>query len=176
MDVEQINNLLGSTEKQEVQYSDAQWLYIQDTQNGSYNNYIQYITTTLKQQFIDYHNAYLWVPFAAEILNTTASGPLTSRPPVIALRQSVLSLIGQLVVTTDQVSDALILIPAHLHQLQRLLLVAAVVVQHVLHVADLPRECLHLLAQLPELELTELLNVGVCHLRVRRSSTITIRR
>lgn|ERR1700722_7635123 len=103
MDVEQINNYLSSSDKEEIQYSDAQWLYLQDNNNGQYNNYIQYITTTLKTQFIDYHNAYFWIPICIELANP-ASGPLSVRPPTIAMRQSVLSLLGQLTITTDQVS------------------------------------------------------------------------
>lgn len=112
MDVEQINNYLSSSDKEEIQYSDAQWLYLQDNNNGQYNNYIQYITTTLKTQFIDYHNGYFWIPICVEVAipGSTASpaaggppGPLSVRPPLLALRQSVLSMLGQLTVTTDQV-------------------------------------------------------------------------
>lgn len=83
-------------------FSNAQ-LYLQDNNNGQYNNYIQYITTTLKQQFIDYHNGYFWIPNAYEVLNTAAEpNALLFRAPTIAMRHSVLSLVGQLTVTTDQ--------------------------------------------------------------------------
>ena len=50
MDVEQINNFMSTASKEEVQYSDAQWLYINDNNFGGYNTYLQFITTTLKQQ------------------------------------------------------------------------------------------------------------------------------
>lgn len=50
MDVEQINNFMSTASKEEVQYSDAQWLYINDSNFGGYNNYLQFITTTLKMQ------------------------------------------------------------------------------------------------------------------------------
>lgn len=103
MDVEQINNYLSSSDKEEVQYSDAQWLYVSDNNNNQYNNYLQYITTTLKQQFIDYHNAFVWCPMALEVLNPSAANPAqNNRPPLVAMRHSVLSLIAQQTVTTDQ--------------------------------------------------------------------------
>jgi hypothetical protein len=41
MDVEQINNFMSTASKEEVQYSDAQWLYINDSNFGGYNNYLQ---------------------------------------------------------------------------------------------------------------------------------------
>lgn len=107
MDIEQINNILTTTDKVEKQYSDAQWLYVQDNNNGQYQNYLQYITTTLKQQFIDYHNAYLWIPMICEVQNTStqpgfAAGLGQAHPPLVAMRQSVLSLLGQQTVSTDQ--------------------------------------------------------------------------
>src|SRR5271156_715328 len=98
MDVEQINNIMSNADREEVSFSDAQWLYLPDVNQGSYNNIIQYYTTPLKQQFIDYHNAYLRIPMQCIMFNgptTASSGALTvnSRPPTFALRQSVLNLI-----------------------------------------------------------------------------------
>jgi hypothetical protein len=52
MDIEQIDNIFSTADKQDVQYSDAQWLYLQDNNNAQYSNYVQFITTTLKQQFM----------------------------------------------------------------------------------------------------------------------------
>lgn len=102
MDIEQINNILSTTDKEEVQFSDAQWLYLQDNNNGQYNNYLQYLTTTLKQQFIDYHNGFVYLPMSIEVANQAATGSSNIRPPLLALRQSVLSLFSQQMVTTDQ--------------------------------------------------------------------------
>jgi hypothetical protein len=50
MDSEQITNILTDTPRNEVQYADAQWLYVNDYNNQSYSTYLQYITTTLKTQ------------------------------------------------------------------------------------------------------------------------------
>lgn len=103
MDVEQINNFMSNADKQDVSFSDAQWLYLQDVNQGNYNNILQYYTTPLKSQFIDYHNAYLRIPFAVEMLasatNTTAQN---NQPPYVALRQSVLSLFTNINISTDQ--------------------------------------------------------------------------
>jgi hypothetical protein len=61
---------------------------------------------------LQYHNGYFWIPIGVEVAipGSTASpaaggppGPLSVRPPLVALRQSVLSMLGQLTVTTDQV-------------------------------------------------------------------------
>lgn len=108
MDVEQINSFMSNADREEVSYSDAQWLYLQDVNQGSYVNNIQYQTTTLKMQFIDYQNAYVRMPLSIEVQNSaasTASGAQASvnnRPPTIALRQSLLNLFTDIRVTTDQ--------------------------------------------------------------------------
>jgi hypothetical protein len=101
MDIEQIDNIFSTADKQDVQYSDAQWLYLQDNNNAQYSNYVQFITTTLKQQFIDYHNAYVWMPMRIELQRNTTFGGRTL-PPFVAMRESVLSLIGNQLVSTDQ--------------------------------------------------------------------------
>jgi len=64
-------------------------------------------TTPLKQQFIDYQNAYLRIPMQVLMFNgplTASSGAqtLVTRPPTVALRQSVLNLITNINVATDQ--------------------------------------------------------------------------
>ncbi len=112
MDVEQINNFMSNADKEEVSFSDAQWLYLQDINQGSYNNILQYQTTTLKMQFIDYHNAYLRIPMSIECLNQTADSAASTaaaaattvnhRPSTLALRQSLLNLFTDIRVTTDQ--------------------------------------------------------------------------
>lgn len=102
MDAEQIANIFSNDLPTVVQFSDAQWLYLQDNNNNQYSNYIQFVTTTLKQQFIDYHNGWFQVPIRVEIVNTAANPLQQAFPPLIALRESVLSLLGQLIVSTDQ--------------------------------------------------------------------------
>lgn len=103
MDVEQINNIMTNADRQEVSYSDAQWLYLQDVNQGNYNNILQYYTTPLKMQFIDYHNAYLRIPFAIEMLQSAVNTVgMSIQPPYVALRQSILSLITNVFVATDQ--------------------------------------------------------------------------
>lgn len=98
---------MSNAEKEEVSFSDAQWFYLPDVNQGSYNNIIQYYTTPLKQQFIDYHNAYLRIPMQVLMFNgplSASSGAqtLVTRPPTVALRQSVLNLITNINVATDQ--------------------------------------------------------------------------
>lgn len=102
MDVEQIDNILSNNQKDVVQYSDAQWLYLQDNNNNQYSNYIQFITTTLKTQFIDYRNGFFWLPLRIELANTFSQTGTTAQPAVVALRESVLNLISNIIVSTDQ--------------------------------------------------------------------------
>ena len=40
-DVMLIDNILTSSDKQEIQFADAQWLYMNDNNNNGYSNYIQ---------------------------------------------------------------------------------------------------------------------------------------
>lgn len=101
MDVQQIDNILSNDDKEIVQFSDAQWLYLQDNNNNQYNNFIQFITTQLKQQFIDYYNAFFWIPMRLEFANAAAQ-IYNLRPPAAAFRESVLSLITNLIISTDQ--------------------------------------------------------------------------
>lgn len=99
MDIEQIDNIFSTGDRQDVQYSDAQWLFLQDNNNQQYSQYVQFITTTLKTQFIDYHNAYVAIP-----TNITVATPANgiARPPYIAMRESVFNLIANQTVATDQ--------------------------------------------------------------------------
>lgn len=103
MDVQLIDGIFTNSDKQDVEFADAQWLYLFDNNNNQYSNYVQWQTTTLKNQFIDYYNAFLWIPIRIEILNTTATpAGFTPRPPVVAMRESVLSMFGSITIATDQ--------------------------------------------------------------------------
>lgn len=101
-DVMLIDNILTSTDKQEIQFADAQWLYMNDNNNNGYSNYIQFLTTTLKNQFIDYHNAYFFLPIVVVIAQSTLNFGYSPRPPLIAFRESVLSLFANITIATDQ--------------------------------------------------------------------------
>lgn len=101
-DVMLIDNILTSTDKQEIQFADAQWLYMNDNNNNGYSNYIQFLTTTLKNQFIDYHNAYFYLPITLVIATSTLNFGYSPRPPMIAFRESVLSLFANITIATDQ--------------------------------------------------------------------------
>lgn len=108
MDVEQINDIMTNANKQEVSFSDAQWLYLQDINQGNYTTNINFVSTVLKQQFIDYFNSFVTVPIAVEIVNALPDSTSefvyvnNHKVPIVAFRQSVYSMFGQLVCTTDQ--------------------------------------------------------------------------
>lgn len=103
MDVELIDGVFSNADKQDIEFADAQWLYLFDNNNNQYTNFVQWQTTTLKNQFIDYHNAFLWIPIRIEILNTVASpAGFTPRPPIVAMRESTLSMFANIVIATDQ--------------------------------------------------------------------------
>ena len=65
-DAQQIDNLLSDTTLDSVKYNDAQWSYISDINNGSYQDRIIFSTTVLKQQLIDYHSAFLTIPLCIQ--------------------------------------------------------------------------------------------------------------
>lgn len=101
-DVMLIDNILTSSDKQDIQFADAQWLYMNDNNNNGYSNYIQFLTTTLKNQFIDYHNAYFLIPITVVVAVSTLNFGYAPRPPMIAFRESVLSLFANITIATDQ--------------------------------------------------------------------------
>jgi hypothetical protein len=104
MDSEQIDNILSNGDKEVIQFSDAQWLYLQDNNNQQYASYVQWITSTLKQQFIDYHNAFCWIPARIEVPDPGSGATFGPQavPPLVAMRESVLSAISTVIVSTDQ--------------------------------------------------------------------------
>jgi hypothetical protein len=103
MDVELIDGVFTNSDKQDIEFADAQWLYLFDNNNNQYANYVQWQTTTLKNQFIDYYNAFLWIPIRIEILNTVATpAGFIPRPPIVAMRESVLSMFASITIATDQ--------------------------------------------------------------------------
>lgn len=95
-DATQIQNTLTNERYVPNDYADVQWQYIFDQNNGSYSNSIQFITTVLKTQLIDYCNAFLWIP-----LRIRSSGTQYTQDTPIAYRESILQLINQITFSTD---------------------------------------------------------------------------
>jgi len=108
MDVEQINDIMTNANKEQVSFSDAQWLYLQDQNQGNYTSSIQWTSTVLKQQFIDYFNSFFTIPIQVEIVNQLPDSTSefvyvnNHKVPMVAFRQSVYSMFGQIVCSTDQ--------------------------------------------------------------------------
>jgi len=108
MDVEQINDIMTNANKEQVSFSDAQWLYLQDQNQGNYTTSINFVSTVLKQQFIDYFNSFWTIPVAVEIVNQLPDSTSefvyvnNHKVPMVAFRQSVYSMFGQIVCSTDQ--------------------------------------------------------------------------
>lgn len=95
-DATQILNTLDNTRVTQRDYSDVQWQYIQDQNGGNFSNMVQFNTTILKTYFIDYHNAYIALPF-----QVTSAGAAYNGSEALAFRSSILQLINQLMVTTE---------------------------------------------------------------------------
>lgn len=73
-DAQEIDNLLTDTTLDSVKFNDAQWGFITDINNGSYQDRVTISTTVLKQQLIDYHSAFLTIPMTV----TRAGLPLAN--------------------------------------------------------------------------------------------------
>jgi len=95
-DATQILNTLDNTRVTQRDYSDVQWQYVQDQNGGTFSNMVQFNTQILKTYFIDYHNAYIQLPFTVSSGGTAYDGS-----EAIAFRDSILQLFNQLIVTTD---------------------------------------------------------------------------
>ena len=63
-DASMIYNTFHNDGKQPDQFASADWAYLADSYNGNNTNSTQFLTTPLKTQFIDYHNAYVTIPMA----------------------------------------------------------------------------------------------------------------
>ena len=117
-DAQQIYNLEHDVHKVPKQYLSANWNYLQDIQNGQYSNQIAFNTTSTKANLVDLHNGFITIPMGLSQSNTVewlykpnANTPATSnttwdqvvsQPPNIAFKQSVLDIVGNLQVATDQ--------------------------------------------------------------------------
>ncbi len=98
-DSTQIYNTFHNKGEEPDQYADCQWAYISDSYNGNNTNNTQFLTTPLKTQLVDYHNGYLTIPMFLYSSSGTSYGATI---PNIALKQSVLDLIGNITISTDQ--------------------------------------------------------------------------
>jgi hypothetical protein len=120
MDTELIQAFIAPVKQNLDIFADAQWLQIPDQNNGSYaSGRLIYNTTNLRTQFVDYHNAYILMPFSVTVpltpvrQNGASSGtagymglPLATtwgitQPPNICFKSSVLDLIPGIQHSTD---------------------------------------------------------------------------
>lgn len=120
-----VGNLMKDTDVSQHMLNEASWSYITDINNGNYQDRIVFNTTTLKQQLIDYHSAFLVIPMTifnsafnvgtADTYKQSTLGdanktlgnpinhsvPLRSDDTLLCLRDSILNLICGLIVQTD---------------------------------------------------------------------------
>ena len=61
-DAQEIDNLLGDTTYDSIKYNAADWGWLSDINNGSYQDRVIFSTTVLKQQLVDYNSAFITVP------------------------------------------------------------------------------------------------------------------
>lgn len=120
MDTELIQAFIAPVKQNLDIFADAQWLQIPDQNNGSYTSgRLIFNTTNLRTQFVDYHNAYIMMPFSVTVpitpvlQNGASSGSAgylgapvgttwsTTTPPNICFKSSVLDLIPGIQHSTD---------------------------------------------------------------------------
>lgn len=122
MDTELIEAFISPRKDNLDIFADAQWLMAPDLNQGSYTNGRLIINTTnLRTQFVDYHNAYLMIPFSVTVpvtpviyfsaggTNTQFSylgAPVATNwsstiPPNVCFKSSVLDLIPGIQHSTD---------------------------------------------------------------------------
>lgn len=109
MDTELIGAFISPRKDNLDIFADAQWLFMNDLNQGSYTNGRLIINTTnLRTQFVDYHNAYLMVPFSVTVPIASATSYLgatgswsTTIPPNVCFKSSVLDLIPGIQHSTD---------------------------------------------------------------------------
>lgn len=122
MDTELIEAFIAPRKDNLDIFADAQWLMAPDLNQGSYTNGRLIINTTnLRTQFVDYHNAYIMIPFSVTVpitpvIYNTAGGTNTSLsylgapintnwsttiPPNVCFKSSVLDLIPGIQHSTD---------------------------------------------------------------------------
>jgi hypothetical protein len=82
-------------------FNKAEWQFLTDVNNLQYaNNNVTFYTSNLKQQLVDYHNAFVVIPIKYTGMIGTSEYALRQYH-VAAMKQSVLSLISGIQVTTD---------------------------------------------------------------------------
>lgn len=96
-DAAQIYNTFHNEGKMPDQFASSEWQWLADSYSGNNTNSTQFLTTPLKTQFVDYHNAYLTIP-----MRMYSAGAAWTQMPLIAFKQSVLDIIGNLTIATDQ--------------------------------------------------------------------------
>ena len=102
-DQQEIHSLFNEEKDNEnYQYTDAQWAFIPDYNNGSYQNQIQFDTVSAKDQFVDWHTGYLAVPLQVQSSTGTVpytAGTATAPAVAPAIKASLLSLLYGIVIT-----------------------------------------------------------------------------
>jgi hypothetical protein len=111
MDTELIEAFISPPKNHVEIFADAQWLNMPDQNNGSYTTgQLRFTTTNLRTQFVDYHNAYIVLPFSVTVPITPAAAYLgsntgtpwsTTVPPNVCFKSSVLDLIPGIQHSTD---------------------------------------------------------------------------
>jgi len=96
-DAVQILETLDNTRVTQKDYADVQWQYIFDQSQGSFLDSVQYITTILKPYFVDYHNAYIYLPIRV----SSSTGVPYAGNEAIGFRDSILQLFKSMTITTD---------------------------------------------------------------------------
>lgn len=72
-DAQSIDNLLSDSSYDSMQFNAADWGYISDINNGAYADRINFSTTVLKQQLVDYNSAFITIPLQVSRAQLTAS-------------------------------------------------------------------------------------------------------
>ena len=111
MDSELIEAFISPPKNNVDIFADSQWLSMPDQNQGSYTTgRLQFTTTNLRTQFVDYHNAYLVIPFSVTVPITPAQAYLgastgtnwsTTVPPNVCFKSSVLDLVPGIQHSTD---------------------------------------------------------------------------
>jgi hypothetical protein len=111
-DVYQVENMLDNTDlssELKHQFTSLERAYVLDCNNGDYSTgYIQIDGSSLRDSFLNYADAELWIPLT--ITNASFTGPLTGSKygyapgggeDIIRWKGSVLSLIGDIVIKNN---------------------------------------------------------------------------
>ncbi len=121
-DQDQLHNMLqvsSTIDSYLMQYTDSQWQYINDFNNGDYSNRIQIDCKSLQTKVVCPRDMILAIPLTIESIsnadpNPSLTGPLAGTPvgstagtDVICFKNSILDLIGNIEIQANDRSDIL---------------------------------------------------------------------